>query len=285
MPAEFPPNPAERYARGQNKMWRKKSGILNESGLSRSLRHIFFLATYPVRLQASLSVATFTWGFPRLIRHLSASLISGVTPWHSSRASGQPLARTGPMALGSSMGCSVPQDRRLLWPYPSFCTPPGGLMIMSAWSCACAPAAEVPQFTLPVLCDVPSSVLRWFQQVLLTISSLPMLSSQHLQGARQPRVPRQSRTNGVSSRSCNVRFMLRPARSACPALVRTFTSELSQEGSPPKPASDITSWLIVYYHSRIFPGRTGSLMGCGRDWTFIASTWSRTSSRTSSKGS
>jgi hypothetical protein len=39
------------------------------------------------------------------------------------------------------MGCSVPQDRRLLWPYPSFCTPPGGLMIMSAWSCACAPAA------------------------------------------------------------------------------------------------------------------------------------------------
>ena len=171
------------------------------------------------------------------------------------------------MALGSSMGCSVPQDRRLLWPYPSFCTPPGGLMIMSAWSCACAPAAEVPQFALPVLCDVPSSVLRWFQQVLLTISSLPMLSSQHLQGARQPRVPRQSRTNGVSSRSCNVRFMLRPARSACPALVRTFTSELSQEGSPPKPASDITSWLIVYYHSRIFPGRTGSLMGCGGDWT------------------
>jgi len=138
---------------------------------------------------------------------------------------------------------------------------------MSAWSCACAPAAEVPQFTLPVLCDVPSSVLRWFQQVLLTISSLPMLSSQHLQGARQPRVPRQSRTNGVSSRSCNVRFMLRPARSACPALVRTFTSELSQVGSPPKPASDITSWLIVYYHSRIFPGRTGSLMGCGGDWT------------------
>jgi hypothetical protein len=169
------------------------------------------------------------------------------------------------------MGCSVPQDRRLLWPYPSFCTPPRGLMIISAWSCACAPAAEVPQFTLPVLCDVPSSVLRWFQQVHLTISSLPMLSSQQLQGARQPRVPRQSRTNGVSSRSCNVRFMLRPARSACPALVRTFTSELSPVGSPPKPASDITSWLIVYYHGRIFPGRTGSLMGCNGVWTFLSS--------------
>jgi hypothetical protein len=173
------------------------------------------------------------------------------------------------MALGSSEGCIVPQDPRLLWPYPSFCPPPDSLLIMSAWSYACAPAAEVPQFTLPILCDVPSSVLRRFQQEHLTISSLLMLSSQQLQGARQPRVPRQSRTNGVSSRSCNVRFMLRPARSACPALVRTFTSELPQVGSPPKPASDITSWLIVYYHDRIFPGRIGSLMGCGGAWTFF----------------
>jgi hypothetical protein len=142
--------------------------------------------------------------------------------------------------------------------------------IMSAWPCACAPAAEVPQFTLPILCDVPSSVLRWFQQVHVTISSLPMLSSQQLQRARQPRVPRHSRTIGVSSRSCNVRLMLRPARSACPALVRTFTSELPQVGSPPKPASDITSWLIVCYHDRIFPGRTGSLMGCNGVWTFFS---------------
>jgi hypothetical protein len=46
------------------------------------------------------------------------------------------------MALGSPMGCIVPQDRRLLWPYPSCCAPPSGLMIMSAWPCAFAPAAE-----------------------------------------------------------------------------------------------------------------------------------------------
>jgi hypothetical protein len=52
MPAEFPPNPAERYARGQNKMWREKSGIPNESGPSGPLRHILSLATYPVRLEA-----------------------------------------------------------------------------------------------------------------------------------------------------------------------------------------------------------------------------------------
>ena len=81
----------------------------------------------PVRLQASLSVATFTW-VPRLIRHLIASLISGVIPWQSSKASVQPLARTGPMALGSPVGCIVPQDLHLLWPYPRLCWPPSGLI-------------------------------------------------------------------------------------------------------------------------------------------------------------
>lgn len=139
-------------------------------------------------------MATFTW-IPRFIRHLRASLISGVTPWQSSRASAQPLARTGPMALGSPVGCIVPQDRRLLWPYPSFCTPPSGLLIMSAWPCAFAPAAEVPQFTLPILCVVPSSILRWFQQVRLTMSSLPMLSShssQTLDNHGSPANPDQS---------------------------------------------------------------------------------------------
>ena len=94
--------------------------------------------------------------------------------------------------------------------------------------------------------------------------------------------PVASRSNGMSSRSCSVRLMLRPARSACPALIRTFTSELSQAGSPHRPASDITSWLIVCCHGRIFPGRTDSLMGCNGVWTFSAATvgpWSQSSSR------
>jgi hypothetical protein len=44
------------------------------------------------------------------------------------------------MALGSPMGCIVPQDLRWLWPYPRLCSPPSGLSIMSAGPCALAPA-------------------------------------------------------------------------------------------------------------------------------------------------
>lgn len=54
-------------------------------------------------------------------------MTSDVPRFRASRASVQPLARTSPMALSFSMGCSVPQDPRLRWPYPSFCTPPSGL--------------------------------------------------------------------------------------------------------------------------------------------------------------
>ena len=55
IPAQFPPNQAGGYARGQNKMWRRKSGNPNECRLSGPLRHIFSLATYPVRLQTRLT--------------------------------------------------------------------------------------------------------------------------------------------------------------------------------------------------------------------------------------
>ena len=133
---------------------------------------------------------------------------------------------------------------------------------MSTWPCALAPARRGS----PIYSASPLRRAVFHTPVapagaLNDIFPADSVFAQ-LQGARQPRYPRQSRSNGEASRSCNVRLMLRPARSACPALVRTFTSELSQAGSPPDPASDITSWLIVCYHGRIFPGRTGSLMGC-----------------------
>src|SRR5438552_18065869 len=56
--------------------------------------------------------------------------------------------------------------------------------------------------------------------------------------------------------------MLRPGGVAGPAPARTFTTELSWTGSPQKPRSAITGWLIVIYHRRTFTGWTGSLMGC-----------------------
>ena len=129
--------------------------------------------------------------------------------------------------------------------------------------------AEGPQFTLPVL---------WRRAVISTpVVPAGAFNDVFSAGAVFAVTPRRSTTTftsvnpdpaEMSSRSCNVRLMLRPARSACPALVRTFTSELSQVGSPRKPVSDITSWLIVCYHGRIFPGRTDSLMGCDGVWTF-----------------
>ena len=49
---------------------------------------------------------------------------------------------------------------------------------------------------------------------------------------------------------------------ARPALARTFTAELAWAGSPRKPTSAITGWLIVIYHRLTLTGWTGSLMGC-----------------------
>jgi hypothetical protein len=63
MPAEYPPNPAGHHARGQNKMWRGKSGKPSKSGLSGPLRHIFYLATYPVKCGAPHFMSeSFTYG-------------------------------------------------------------------------------------------------------------------------------------------------------------------------------------------------------------------------------
>ena len=151
---------------------------------------------------------------------------------------------------------------------------------MSTWPCALAPARRGS----PIYSASPLRRAVFHTPVapagaLNDIFPADSVFAQ-LQRARQPRYPRQSRSNGEASRSCSVRLMLRPARSACPALVRTFTSELSQAGSPPEPASDITSWLIVCYHGRIFPGRIGSLMGCDGDWTFAGGTLPQTLPRT-----
>lgn len=48
--------------------------------------------------------------------------------------------------------------------------------------------------------------------------------------------------------------------SSCSA--RTFTTKLAWAGSPRKPTSVMTGWLIAIYHRRTCTGWTGSLMGC-----------------------
>src|SRR5262245_50391126 len=58
--------------------------------------------------------------------------------------------------------------------------------------------------------------------------------------------------------------MLRPGDLACPAPVRTFTTELSWAESPQIPTSVMTVWLLVIYHRQTFTGWTVGLMGCER---------------------
>src|SRR6266403_5472490 len=78
---------------------------------------------------------------------------------HVRRHSRRLKPHTCPVALGSASGYVVRQPHCLLWPHPSFLPAPAGFIIIarSAWP------AEGPQFILPELGSVPSSLLRWFR--------------------------------------------------------------------------------------------------------------------------
>ena len=62
-----------------------------------------------------------------------------------------PTRTASPVALGSPTGCIVRPARRLLWPHLRLCLPPDGLWIIPPSCGTSPPAAEGPQFTLPVL--------------------------------------------------------------------------------------------------------------------------------------
>jgi hypothetical protein len=157
-------------------------------------------------------------------------LFPGFRP--GTRPIGPPSVR--PMALGSPASCVVSPDRCLLWPYPRLSSPPSGLSIISARPRRSRASLErVPNLLCQSLCGVPSSILRWLRQVRVTMF-FPA-------GGVFALVPTGSTATVIhvdpeqtwgSYRSCDVRFMLRPARLARPALVRAFTSELSQVRSP-----------------------------------------------------
>ena len=147
------------------------------------------------------------------------------------------------MALGSSAGCIVPPDRCLLWPYPSLCLPPGSLLFISAWPCATRQPAEGPQFTLSVplrraVISTPVAPASAFDDVFLT----DVVFAQ-LQGARQPRCPRPSRTSAdvVSKLQCSLDATARQYRLPCSGqdfYFRAFAGWVA-----PMPASDMTRWL------------------------------------------
>ena len=67
---------------------------------------------------------------------------------------------SGPEALGSPAGYSVPPGRCLLWPHPRLQTSPDDLLFFVVGSLPCGQGLEIPCFNLPVLLSVPSAVPR-----------------------------------------------------------------------------------------------------------------------------
>jgi len=122
---------------------------------------------------------------------------------------------------------------------------------------------RVPNLLCPSVLPMPPPLLGWSPRLHPTMS-----------GSRMPPSPLSDRLGNhkshlfrnawVVSRSCSVRFMLRPGEVACPAPARAFTTELAWAGSPRTPRSVITGGLLVIYHRRTCTGWTGSLMGCAR---------------------
>src|SRR5580765_3573055 len=70
---------------------------------------------------------------------------------------------SGPEALGSPAGCSVPPGRRLLWPHPSLSFSPADLghwLIRSVFASQ-AERERVPNLLCVSVLTVPSSIPRW----------------------------------------------------------------------------------------------------------------------------
>ena len=142
---------------------------------------------------------------------------------------------SGPEALGSPAGYSVPPGHRLLWPHPSLSLPPAILSLrFDGGSLPVGQDREGPQFTLRVL-----SVRAVFRTPAdrsegVTVGSPSVLAFAQCRGARHPQVRHASRfVRGLGFRGCKVRFMLRPGQLLALHRHRTFTFELSSPESPP----------------------------------------------------
>jgi len=116
----------------------------------------------PVRLQTRLTRRPPSRACPRSLigRHcrylVSRRLIrSGSCDQSAPRTSDHDRESSGPWL---PTGCIVQSARRLLWPHLRLCRPPGGLCIIPSGCGTSPPAAEGPQFTLPV--HSPRAVTR-----------------------------------------------------------------------------------------------------------------------------
>jgi hypothetical protein len=150
--------------------------------VSSNLSKIPYGGFSPVRLQTGL----LSRSLHRLRRLISGQLHGSCLPRRPRAVSGQGAgspSHSGPEALGSASGCSVPSHRCLLWPHPSFWPAPAALWFSAAWSLPCGCWPEGPCFYLRILLIVPSPVPRQTGRPR-TIVRPPVIAFARMRGAR-----------------------------------------------------------------------------------------------------
>jgi hypothetical protein len=192
----------------------------------------------PVRLQTGLGPSPSSPGahpaaYRRPVSLSSATSLAprgAIAALSRRRVGGRP-GRSGPEALGSSAGCSVPPGRRLLWPHPRLRASPTGLWFSPTGLCLAAEGRRFPALFCWSFrpCRLPypggSGGDRCFKchpwQPSPICEGLGIRGSHAKVGSRV-----------AAFRGCTVRFMLRPGRSLALHRHRTFTFELSSHELP-----------------------------------------------------
>jgi hypothetical protein len=172
-----------------------------------------------------------------------------------------PSGHSGPEALGSASGCSVPSRHRLLWPHPSFWPVPDGLFVSPAGLCLSAAGQKVPALS----CESFSSC--HFQYPggpggLKTIVPPPVLAFARMRGARRPHRSHLNRYTWAALSRLQNSLHAAARRVACPSPTRTFTFELSFHESPHQNVEYVYAGKSSISRGRTFTGWTRSLTGC-----------------------
>ena len=180
-----------------------------------------------------------------------------------SRRQGPRPVHSGPEALGSPAGYSVPPGLRLLWPHPSLSVSPAdlGRWLIRPVFADTAEAERFPTLLRVSVLSVPPSVPRrtgrW-----ATVRSPSVIAFAQFRQARRPRLstPVGSRVGVISGLQSSLYAAARAV--AGPSPTRAFTLELSSHESP--------HWNVEYNYAgkqsiprgRTLTGWTRSLMGC-----------------------
>jgi hypothetical protein len=239
----------------------------------------------PVRLQTSIRVPPSS-AFHRLIgtflpRRRPPALLSGYLgfrPIRTRRTPRQNHSSSGPW-LRSRFYCPAASSLTMATSEPLQSL--DGLFNSSTALRKLVPqTAEGPQFTLPVLWHVPSSISRRFQRFHPTVHPSPVLFSSNVEGLNN-RVSRPIRSSPAPNGTAKFALCYGPHHCS-PLPVGTFTSELSLPMLP-STASDIATWQQSITTTGLSPVGHAALWAATTfwDWSNLANeslasrVWSR----------